>query len=307
MSNLKVVGKDKEKLERKLVEEHAQENLPPETMSNQISAKDEEQASRKIPQLASAKSPAVPQEHSEPEERREDSRNQQLQLAASTLPPNMNMLRLRQQEAHPQGDPEEWYEDREPLSTPNEIITTTTETPVPLVGGAYTVLDRAPRQPRDGTSLVVDGRKILHDLPQPPVVQRRSILVALLFSVVFVAVSVFVLITQFNKNRSTNEIASVGVNGIPSFQPSLIPSPSPSTMYPSLTPTTSAPTGSAFSAVVAKLNLTNKVPTTPESPAFRAIEWMASEDTLPPTLQRYALVAFSMPQAGKHGLIDLGF
>lgn len=54
-------------------------------------------------------------------------------------------------------------------------------------------------------------------------------------------------------------------------------------------------------------NLTEDIPTVSDSPAFRAIDWMASVDTLPPTQQRYALVVLYYATGGEEWWNQYGF
>lgn len=140
--------------------------------------------------------------------------------------------------------------------------------------------------------------------------RRLSVLFLLFMIVMAVIISVVVVITQARKAKSNNKDATnlMGENDVtpsPSVTLRSFPSLSPSS-YPSLEPSsTASPSSAAFANVARQLNLTD---VTPESPAFQAIEWMADEDTLPPTLQRFTLVTFYYATGGDQEWLDqLGF
>lgn len=190
------------------------------------------------------------------------------------------------------------------------------------IGGAYAVIHHPNQQI---TPLVVEGRPIqagLTAFQQQELIKLRrkrriwiaTILLWLIVCAVFLSVIAVINQRSSTSNKSTRSEADVTKSetlfpsSTPSTsQPSFLPSSVPSSSYPSTMPSTGAPTTSAFDSIVEQLDLTESVASAPESPQFRAIEWMANVDTLPPTLQRYIIVMFYYATGGEQWLNQLGF
>jgi hypothetical protein len=186
-----------------------------------------------------------------------------------------------------------------------------------VIGGAYTVAKDAQDRQLPTPTVVVEGRST-PDATGQQLYQKKKLqlylIILILLIVVIVVIVVVVVLKQTGKAESGGSASSLGNDDegdtfsllSPSLQPSWAPSGMPSTSYPSSVPSTGAPTSSAFDSVVQALNLTD-IPSSPESPVFRAIKWMAVFDTLPPTLQRFALVVFYYATGGEGWLDQHGF
>lgn len=185
-----------------------------------------------------------------------------------------------------------------------------------VIGSAYAFTTNQQDRELSSAPLVVEGRSI----PEDKAATKRHICstnrkvwaylsIALLLTTTAIIVIV-VLVIGRNNTQADNQTVATGDAADGTSNTSILsswtPSFTPSTSYPSAVPSTGAPTTTAFDNVVKQLQLTD-VSTSPESPSFRAIEWMANIDTLPPTLQRYSLVVFYYATDGENWLNQFGF